>query len=40
MLHPGILEKAMKIFSVRKGDLEDDITNQGIGLWIGGLITS
>jgi hypothetical protein len=29
MLHPGIPEKAVKIFSVRKGDPQDNINTQG-----------
>jgi hypothetical protein len=28
MLRPGILEKAVKSFSVRKGDPQDNINNQ------------
>jgi hypothetical protein len=29
MLHPGIPEKAVKIFSLRKGDPQDNINTQG-----------
>jgi hypothetical protein len=30
MLHPRITEKAVKGFSIRKGDLQDNINTQGI----------
>jgi hypothetical protein len=30
MLFPGILEKEVKIFSVRKGDPQDNMNTQGI----------
>jgi hypothetical protein len=39
MLRPGIPEKSMKGFSVRKGNLQNN-NPQGISWWMGGLIMS